>query len=151
MSKRFIGILLIIAGLVTPMHKEVMSAADKTVMVLFLAAGILTLLLSRLGRTEEDNVYRIQLQFDGIKLFNDSGLPALTVGQRLYVQPYSGPLKEDIHIMTAEGQFVAKMPEEHCPHVLHKYEGHCPVHLTVKSLQMDSQYPVYSLSVEMMC
>lgn len=151
MTNRFIGILLILAGLVTPMHKESLSFTDKTVMCLFLAAGVITLLLSFRKKTEEDDIYRYQLHFDGLKLFDAAGLPALKEGQRLYVQPYAGPVKEDIHILTADGSFVAKIPEEHCKHVLHKIETHRPVHIVVKSLQMDSDYHYYTLSVEMMC
>ncbi len=150
MTNRFIGLLLIIAGLVTPMHKESLSAADWTVMVLFLLSGALCLLASFLKKTEKDELYRVQLQFDGLKLFTPTGFPALQVGQQLYVQPYSGPLKEDIHIFTGEGSFVAKIPEEHKQHVLYKVEKHSPVHLVIKSLQMDKQYPVYSIVVEMM-
>lgn len=151
MTNRFIALLLILAGLVTPIHKDVLSATDKMVMGLFLGFGVLMLLLSFRKKSKEDEIYRCQLQFDGIKLFDPAGLPSIKEGQRLYVQPYSGPLKEDIHILTNEGEFVAKIPEEHRNHVLHKIEKHSPVHLSVKSLQMDSAYQVYSLFIEMMC
>ncbi len=150
MTNRFIGLLLIIAGLVTPMHKDSLSVADWTVMILFLGSGALCLLASFLKKTEQDELYRIQLQFDNLKLFTPSGFPALQVGQQLYVQPYSGALKEDVHILTADGDFVAKMPAEHIQHVVYKVEKHSPIHLVIKSLQMDKQYPVYSIVVEMM-
>ena len=151
MTNRFIGLLLIIAGLITPMHKDVLSVADKTVMALFLGSGALILLFSFFKKTEEDNIYRYQLHFDGVKLFNESGLPALNIGDRLYIQPYSGPVKEDIHICTAEAQLVAKMPQEHCEHVLYKFEKHSPVHLVVKNIQLDEEYPSYHVDVEMTC
>lgn len=150
MTNRFIALLLILAGLVTPMHKDVLSLTDKTVMGLFLGFGILMLLFSFQKKQEKDEIYRCQLQFDGIQLFDDSGLPSLKEGQRLYVRPYSGPLKEEIHILTGEGEFVAKIPEEQRNDVLYKIEKHSPVHLTIKSLQLDSHSPAYSLFVEMM-
>jgi len=151
LTNRFIGILLIIAGLVTPVHKESLSAADWTVMLLFLISGALVLLFSFLNKTEKDDVYRIMLEFEELYLFDEGGMPALTVGQQLYVQPYAGALKEDIHILTADGLFVAKLPQEHKEHVLHKLEQHSPVHLVVKSLQLDDSSSAYTARVEMMC
>lgn len=151
MTNRFIGILLIIAGLVTPVHKESLSSADWTVMLLFLISGGLVLLFSFLNKTEKDDVYRINLQFEELHLFDEDGLPALKIGQQLYVQPYAGALKEDIHILTAEGQLVAKLPQEHREHVLHKLENHSPVHLLVKHLQLNQDSSTYSAKVEMMC
>lgn len=150
MTSRFIGLLLIVAGLVTPVHKETLSAADMTVMILFLVSGALCLLTSFLKKTEKDELYRVQMKFEGLKLFDSNGFPALKSGQQLYVQPYSGPLKEDVYIRTADGEFVAKIPEEHKQHIIYKVEQHSPVHLVVKSLQMDQQYHIYSLTVEMM-
>lgn len=150
MTNRFIGLLLIIAGLVTPMHKETLTAIDWTVMVFFFVSGALCLLSSFLKRTEKDDLYRIHLQFDGIKLFTASGFPALRIGQQLFIQPYSGPLKEDLHILTAEGSFVAKVPDEHKQHIIYKIENHSPVHMVIESLQMDNHYPVYSIIVELM-
>ena len=151
MTNRFIGLLLIIAGLITPMHKESLSSADKTIMVLFLGFGALILLFSFLKRTEEDNVYRYQLHFEQLKLFDADGLPAVKVGERLYIQPYAGPLKEDIHICTAQAQVLAKMPQEHCSAVLHKYESHRPVQLVVKAVQLEEESMAYHLDVEMVC
>lgn len=150
-TNRFIGILLIIAGLVTPIHKESLSSADWTVMLLFLGSGALVLLSSFLKRTEKDDVYRIMLEFQELHLFDEDGLPALKMAQQLYVQPYAGALREDIHILTADGLLVAKMPQEHKEHVLHKLEHHSPVHLVVKNIQLDEVSPAYSLTVEMMC
>ena len=150
MTNRFIGLLLIVAGLVTPMHKEHLSATDWTVMVVFFVSGALCLLASFLKKTEKDELYRVQLEFDGIKLFTPTGFPALQVGQQLFVQPYSGALQEDLYILTGEGSFVAKIPEEHKQHVLYKIEKHSPVHLVIKSLQMDKQYSIYSIVVELM-
>ena len=151
MRNRFIGLLLVVAGLITPMHKETLSTADKTVMGLFLCSGVLVLLFSFLKRTEEDNIYRYQLRFEEINLFNEAGLPAITMGEQLYIQPYAGPLKEDIHICTSQAKVVAKMPAEHCPHVLHKFESHRPVHLVVKNVQLEEESFAYTIEVEMVC
>ncbi len=151
MRNRFIGLLLIIAGLITPMHKETLSMADKTVMGLFLCSGALVLLFSFLKKTEEDNIYRYQLRFEDINLFDESGMPLISTGDRLYIRPYAGPLKEDIHICTVQAQVVAKMPEEHCPHVLHKFESHSPVHLVVKNVHLEEESSAYTIEVEMVC
>ena len=151
MSNHFIGLLLIFAGLITPMHKETMSALDWTVMVLFLCSGVLILLFSSRKRSEEDETYRCQLLLEDIKLFDEEGKPALTIGQQLFVQPYAGPTKENVHILTEAGNFVAKMPQEHCRHVLYKIERHSPVHLVIKTLDLDDSQESYRLSIEMMC
>ena len=150
MTSRFIGLLLIIAGFVTPVHKDTLSSTDWTIMILFFASGALCLFASFLKKSEKDELYRTQLHFEGIKLFSPSGFPVLQVGQQLYVKPYSGPLKEDVHILTADGQFVAKISDEHLQHIMYKIEKHSPIHLAVKSLQMDPQYHIYSVIIEMM-
>ncbi|MBP1581272.1 MAG: hypothetical protein J6A26_02580 [Oscillospiraceae bacterium] len=143
MNKRFIAILLIVAGLVTPMHKESLSLADWTAMIVFLGSGVLTLLFSFLKRTEQDSIYRSTLELTT----DPEHLPELHEEEQLYVQPYSGPEKEDIHILNSDGAFVAKLPEEEVEHVLHQIENHRPVHLVVKTLpKTDSQ-----LCVELMC
>ena len=143
MNKRFIAILLIVAGLVTPMHKESLSLADWTAMIVFLGSGVLTLLFSFLKRTEQDSIYRYTLELNTDR----EHLPELHEEEQLYVQPYSGPEKEDIHILNSDGAFVAKLPEEEVEHVLHQIENHRPVHLVVKTLpKTDSQ-----LCVELMC
>lgn len=143
MNKRFIAILLIVAGLVTPMHKESLSLADWTAMIVFLGSGVLTLLFSFLKRTEQDSIYRSTLELTT----DPEHLPELHEEEQLYVQPYSGPEKKDIHILNSDGAFVAKLPEEEVEHVLHQIENHRPVHLVVKTLpKTDSQ-----LCVELMC
>ena len=58
--------------------------------------------------------------------------------------------KTGVFNIGAEGQFVAKIPDEHLQHIMYKIEKHSPIHLVVKSLQMDQQYHIYSITVEMM-
>lgn len=151
MTNRFLGILLIIAGLVTPMHKEILSKIDIMIMLMFFFFGAVLLFLSFKTRTEEDNIYRCNLEINSVKLFDENENPKLSNGQQLYIQPYKGDSKNEIHILNSDGNFVGKIPNEYCQHVLYKYEHHSPVHLVIKSLEIDKKNDSYDIVIEMMC
>ncbi len=150
MNKTILGILLILGGVAIPLLRESLGSGDKLVMGLFLGLGALLLLSGRLLKKEEDEYYRYSLNFEELRLFDEKGRAALSVGQQLYTLPYQGLEKKDVHLMTAEGVFVAALLEEQRDAVVYKIEKHSPVLVTVKGLKPNG-LESYDVQIELMC
>lgn len=151
MTSKLLGILFLIAGLIIPFSREAMRPIDWIIMLCFLGCGAASLFLMWKKRTTADDIYRIQLEFQGIDLFDSPGVPSLFVGQQLFIDAYAGVTKDSIHLVTEQGAFVAALPCEHKEHVLYKYENHCPIHLVVRGVELCDDASSYTLSVDLMC
>ncbi len=150
MNKTIFGALLILAGLAVPLVKGDLGTVDKGVMLLFLACGALLLLSGKLKKQEADEYYRYNLELEDIRLFDSKGRAALSLGQQLYVQAYQGADKNEVHLKTAEGDFVAVLPPELRDAALHKIEKHSPVLVHIRGLKPQG-VDYYSISIELMC
>jgi len=150
MRGRLIGVLLVIAGLVTLLHKEAMGPKDWAVLLAFLLSGAVVLLFSFRKQSEEAQLYRVTVELEGIPLKDSQGQDLLTPGQQLFVRPYQGAQKQEIHIYTEDGVFLAPLPQEQVQHVQFQLERHSPIHLTVKALEPSGDGQTQRLQVELL-
>lgn len=150
MRSRLIGILLVIAGLVTLLHKESLTPQDWGVLLAFVLSGAVVLLFSFRKQSEEAQMYRVTFDLEKIPLQDSQGQELLALGQQLFVRPYQGAQKQEIHIYTEDGVFLAPLPQEQLQHVQYQLERHSPIHLTVKALEPCDDGQSQRLQVELL-
>lgn len=151
MAKKWIGILMLLAGFVTPLHKEALQQNHYIAMAIFIVGGLLCLLIPSRKKTEADAIYQATWELPRVTLFSPDHQPLLSPGEQLLVCPYTGENKDQVTVVTAKEAFVGNVPQEFLAHVLHKIENHSPVRLTVKQISMDETGEFYSVTVDMIC
>ncbi len=150
MNKTILAALFILAGLAVPIFKDSLGKNDTMIMLAFFLFGILLILSGRVKKNEADEYYKYTLAFENIRLFDVNGRAVLKSGQQLYVQAYQGEKKEDVHLLTADGDFVAVLPQEQRAAVLYKIEKHSPVLVYIRGVKAHGTES-YSIDVELMC
>lgn len=152
MAKKCIGILMLLAGFVIPLHKEVLLQSDYIAMAIFIVGGALCLLLPGRKKTEDNAIYQATWEIPHVSLFSaENNQPLLTLGEQLLVCPYTGHNHDQVTIVTAAEHIVGNVPQEFLAYILRKIEAHSPIRLTVKEIKMEEGGKTYHVVVDMMC